>query len=309
MAAGAVSWEADPIESCSDQELLAAARAGSSPAFGELWRRHTGAALLVARRHHGRTSPEDIVAAAATRVLGLLRDGRGPEENFRSYFLYTVRSIAVDCSRQELKEVPADDEQLEHALRPQGMPAELDLDPELVRHAFTALSESDQQLLWHTTVEGGAPRVVARVLGLSPNTVSVRAMRAREALRSRYLDSVAARWAHRCDTDECRWAFDHLGGLVENRLRAGQRRRVAAHVATCPLASRAVEDLTSLHQQFGSFVGPLVLLAGIVGARWAAATGTAATGTAATGVSATGVTASGTAAAGVTARAARQRPE
>ena len=318
MAAGAVSWEADAIESCSDNELLAAARAGSNPAYGELWRRHTGAAMLVARRHRGRTSADDIVAAAATRVLGLLREGRGPEDNFRSYFLCTVRSVAVDCSRQEMREVPADDEQLEYALRPQSRPAAdrdlgLDLDPELVHLAFTGLSESDQQLLWHTTVEGGAPRVVARRLGLSPNAVSVRAMRAREALRSRYLDSVAARWANRCDTEECRWVLEHLGGLVEGRLRAGQRRRVAAHVTTCPLSSRALDDLTSLHQQFGSFVGPLVLLAGLAAARLgeagaakvaatgASATGTAATGTAATGTAATGTAATGTAATGTAA--------
>ncbi len=308
MAAGAVSWEADAIESCSDNELLAAARAGSNPAYGELWRRHTGAAMLVARRHRGRTSADDIVAAAATRVLGLLREGRGPEDNFRSYFLCTVRSVAVDCSRQEMREVPADDEQLEYALRPQSRPAAdrdlgLDLDPELVHLAFTGLSESDQQLLWHTTVEGGAPRVVARRLGLSPNAVSVRAMRAREALRSRYLDSVAARWASRCDTEECRWVLEHLGGLVEGRLRAGQRRRVAAHVTTCPLSSRALDDLTSLHQQFGSFVGPLVLLAGLAAARLGEA---GAATFAATGASATGTAATGTAATG-TARPARQR--
>ena len=75
-----------------DSVLLGLVRDGDPDAYAELWRRHLPAAYAVAHRHRGRTSAEDIVGEASVRVYDLIRAGKGPTTNFRSYFLSTVKT-------------------------------------------------------------------------------------------------------------------------------------------------------------------------------------------------------------------------
>jgi len=267
LSADATLWSSEAWASAPDVSLLVRTREGSAEAFGELWRRHLPAAYAVAGRHRGRSAPEDIVAEAAARVLALIRAGKGPDEHFRAYFLSAVRSVAIDQGRRDLRVVPTEADDLEVLADPADDPFEgLATDDEglaLVREAFAGLSERDQRVLWHTTVEGAAPRAVAPALGMTPNAVSVRAMRARESLRALYLDARAERGLAAADTDECRWTVTHLGALVRGRLPKRQTERAEAHVAECSHAATIAADLRVIHDGFPALIVPLALLAGL----------------------------------------------
>ncbi|WP_404391902.1 sigma-70 family RNA polymerase sigma factor [Humibacillus xanthopallidus] len=290
-------WSRESWESAPDAALLDQAREGSAEAFGELWRRHLPAAHGVAGKHGGRTPPEDIVAEAATKVFTLLQAGRGPDEHFRAYFLTTVRTVAADHTRRELRAVPVADDDLELLVDPAaaaddeasgaGGVGDSELfDTELVRTAFSGLPERDQQVLWHTTVEGEAPRVVAPRLGMTAGAVSSRAMRARESLRAGYLDAYAERCLAHAESRECTWTIERLGRLVRGRLPRRQTQRAEAHVATCPHAAAVVADLQEIYRGFPALIVPLVLAAGFGTSGLAAALGFAGAGAGAAGAGA-----------------------
>ncbi|HET8594093.1 MAG TPA: sigma-70 family RNA polymerase sigma factor [Intrasporangium sp.] len=264
MSVDVTLWSSVAWSSAADLQLLAEARSGSAEAYGELWRRHLPAAYAVASRYRGRSSPEDIVAEASARVLSLIQDGKGPEEHFRSYFLSAVRTVAVDNARRDLRVVPAESDDLEALTDPvvEDFPGD-GIDADLVREAFAGLSERDRRVLWHTTVEGEAPRTLAPVLGMTANAVSASAMRARDALRAHYLDAHASRRARSADSDECRWTIDHLGAHVRGRLPKRQAERVRRHLEQCPHAATVAAELTEINSEFPALLVPLILLAGL----------------------------------------------
>ncbi|GAA6526369.1 sigma-70 family RNA polymerase sigma factor [Intrasporangium sp. DVR] len=300
MAADMSMWSSEAWSSAADMYLLSRSREGSAEAFGELWRRHLPAAYAVAGKYRGRTAAEDIVAEASARVFALIQEGKGPDEHFRAYFLSAVRSVAIDHGRRELKVVPAEDETLEQLGEPvvnnlEGVEQEFDAD--LIRAAFRGLSERDQRVLWHTTVEGDAPRTLAPVLGMSANAVSASAMRAREALRAQYLDACAERSLPGADSDECRWAIAHLGAHVRGRLPKRQKARVEEHLRTCRHAATVAADLHAIHAEFPSLIVPFVFLAGLGTAGFVNATALAGVTAAAATTGAAGAT---TGAAGAT---------
>ncbi|GAA2020704.1 hypothetical protein GCM10009740_06420 [Terrabacter terrae] len=250
-----------------DAELLEQARDGDDAAFAALWHRHLPAAYAAATRFRGRVAAEDLVAEASARVLRLVRQGQGPALNFRAYFVSTVRSVGVDAVRGSITVVSTPSEDLDRL--PGQLPdpekaavGDLEVDTELVRAAFHGLPDSDQELLWRTMVEGEAPRAVAPLLGVSANVVSARAMRARDALRTGYLDVWLQRHAPQCSGSECRWVHDHLSSYVRGKLTQRQRARAVTHLDTCPVDARLAADLGRLHAGFRGFVAPLVLAAG-----------------------------------------------
>jgi RNA polymerase sigma factor (sigma-70 family) len=312
-------WSRDSWESAPDDVLLTQARDGSAEAFGELWRRHLPAAYGVAGKHGGRTPAEDIVAEAATKIFTLLQAGRGPDEHFRAYFLTTVRTVAADHTRRELRLLPVSDDDLELLAEPAdgadggdiagGVDGGADggdadrYDTELVRAAFTSLPERDQTVLWHTTVEGEAPRVVAPRLGMTAAAVSSRAMRAREALRAGYLDAYAERCLANAESRECSWTIERLGRLVRGRLPRRQTERAEAHIASCPHAAAVVTDLREIHRGFPALVVPLVLAVGFGSSGLAAALGFAGVGAAGAGAGAAALAAMGEAPGGAVASA------
>ena len=266
MAADTSMWSSEAWSSAADLYLLARSREGSAEAFGELWRRHLPAAYAVATRSQSRTAAEDIVAEASARVFSLIQEGKGPDEHFRAYLMSAVKTVAIDHGRRELKVVPTEEDALERLSEPVLDDLEaLDegFDADLIRTAFRGLSERDQRVLWHTTVEGEAPRTLAPVLGMSANAVSARAMRAREALRAQYLDACAQRSLPNADGDECRWVISQLSAHVRGRLPKRQNARVEEHLKSCPHASLVAADLRAIHNEFPALIVPFIFLAGL----------------------------------------------
>ena len=91
----------------SDAELIALLRGrgadhDSTAAFATLSARHEHAAKALARQlARSPADADDLVAGAFTRMLEVLRAGRGPTEAFRAYLLTSVRHLAYDRTRAE----------------------------------------------------------------------------------------------------------------------------------------------------------------------------------------------------------------
>ena len=80
--------------------------------------------------------------------------------------------------------------------------------------AFASLPERWQMVLWHLEVENQKPADIAPLLGMSANSVSALAYRAREGLRQAFLNM------HSGDlvSEDCRETNDLLGGYVRGAL-------------------------------------------------------------------------------------------
>ena len=273
MSATAGVWKAQGLEHV-DTVLLERVRDGDCDAYGQLWRRHLPSAYAVANRYRGRVCAEDIVGEASLRVYDRIRAGTGPTSNFRSYFLSTVKTVAIDLTRAELRLVPTQPEDLEDAAAAaQPYNPALRVDQDLVRVAFGRLSEREQHLLWRTAVQGTPATVVATTMGLSANAVSVAALRARESLRTHYLDAHADRAVHRANSAECRWVLSRMGRYVRDNLRASQRSRIERHLQQCRHADVVLAELTEVNRALPALIVPLIFVGGSGTAVLWAATG------------------------------------
>ncbi|HEY7626892.1 MAG TPA: sigma-70 family RNA polymerase sigma factor, partial [Ilumatobacteraceae bacterium] len=222
----------------SDAELIAASRAGDTDAYAELYRRHQPAARAAARALCGnRADADDVVADAFVSVLRILQNGNGPELAFRPYLLVAVRNRFYDRARQRVED-PTDEptEELDLALFDRSTSEE---DRMLAAAAFATLPERWQLVLWHTEVEGRAPKEVAPLIGLAPNAVAALAYRAREGLRQAYLQA-HLQTPHEAGCAEC---VPSLAAYVRNGLSDRDRRAVDEHLLTCEVCRELVAEL------------------------------------------------------------------
>jgi RNA polymerase sigma factor (sigma-70 family) len=181
-----------------DDQLVAAVRAGDAASFAELYSRHQAMAGLVARRA-GATHEDvdDVVAEAYARLLRALRGGRGPSENFPGYLAVAVRRIAWAVHQDATRLRPTGEiDRLDHEVDA-GTDSLADalcdsLGDSPAGAALAALPDSARELLWRLEVEGERVADLARELGKSPNAVSAAATRARRRLRREYLRRTGA---------------------------------------------------------------------------------------------------------------------
>ena len=248
----------------SDADLILAARSGDSGAFGLLYERHAGAALVVARQYcSGTATAEDAVADAFTAVWSALRGGSGPTDAFRAYLFTVVRRVAAVHRTKGRRDEPTDDlDLLESASIAEPAaeePALAGFERSLVARAFASLPERWQAVLWHSEVEGKAPAEIAPLLGLRPNGTAALAYRAREGLRQAYLQQ------HLSDDlpDACRAVAGQLGAYVRGGLGARDLAQVEAHLDGCGRCRPLVLELRDVNHGLRSVIAPLVL--GIAG--------------------------------------------
>ena len=254
------------LADASDGELISATREGDASAFGELWTRHRGAALVAARAFTSSLDPEDLVAEAYAVILRALRQGGGPRgDAFRPYLNTVVRNLArrwgserVELSTDELPELGEGDPVLEEQLG--------GLDHRLVRQAFESLPARWREALWHAEVEGRGPAEFAAALGLTPNAAAALVYRAREGLRQAWLQ------AHVADAQaegECGWVLAHLGEHGRDALRKRAARRLTAHLQTCDSCHAVAGEVRRANFRVAALL-PVALGAGGAGA-WLAA--------------------------------------
>ncbi len=286
-----------------DEVLAASAATGNRQAFEVLYRRHAGAAWraasAVAANPH---DAADAVSDAFIRVLAALDGGRlNDGSRFRSYLLSAARNAAVDLHRRGARSRPTDLlEQLDLPTNTRTATERVDdhQDATLVAQAFRGLPERWRSVLWLTEVEGIPPREAAAVLGLTANSVSQLALRARAGLRERFVQ------AHLRSSiaDGCKYCVEHLGAYVVGSLAPRDLAKVDQHLAGCAACRERAAEVEHLGTSLRRVVMPLPFLLGpAVVAKWQTAvlagagkTGAAAiAGGAASGGTAVGVTRAG----------------
>lgn len=214
----------------SDTALLTAVRAGDSAAYGTLYERHREAARRLAYGLvRDPADVDDLVAETFAKVFASLRAGRGPLVAFRAYLHTTMRHVCYHGARRDRRLEFTDDLTRYDEGVPYSDPALDRLERTYAAAAFRQLPARWRDVLWHTEIEGNSPTEVAGMLGMTPNAVAVLAHRAREGLRSLYLQQHVAV----ADHPECRWAGDRLGGHLRGRLAPRDARRMGLHLGWC----------------------------------------------------------------------------
>jgi RNA polymerase sigma factor (sigma-70 family) len=255
-----------------DAELLSAVRGGDVDAYGELFERHVVAARRLARQLVPPADAEDLVSEAFAKVLSLLQRGSGPDVAFRAYLLTAIRRLHVDRIRANARVQPTDD------LEPfdPGVPfrdtAVEGFENAAAAKAFASLPERWQAVLWHTEVEGQKPAEVAVLLGMSANSVSALAYRAREGLRQAFLTM----HLQELEDDACAWTQQNLGGYVRNGISRRDATKVESHLSGCRRCTALYLELTEVNSNLSGLLAPL-LLGGAAAAYVGSATGAAAT--------------------------------
>ncbi|HET9420326.1 MAG TPA: sigma-70 family RNA polymerase sigma factor [Nocardioides sp.] len=256
----------------SDAELISAVRGGDTMAYGELFTRHVESARRLARQLTSATDVEDLVSEAFAKVLTIVRRGGGPDLAFRAYLLTAVRSLHIDSVRGAVKLRPVDD----FAPFDDGVPfrdtAVEGFENKAAARAFATLPERWQLVLWHTEVEGQKPAEVAKLLGMSANSVSALAYRAREGLRQAFLNM----HAQDAEDDACAWTQDNLGAYIRNAASKRDSIKVRAHVDECRRCMGIYLELSEVNTNLSGILGPIVL--GSAAAGYIAAVGAAAQG-------------------------------
>lgn len=180
---------ADPVaqqpDGPTDLQLFDRARAGDIQAVDLFWRRYYPYALAAARRFtRSASDADDLAAEAFTRILALLRQGRGPREHARTYVARTVRNVATDRARRrepitvvidEARDVPSSQDPAAEAATMVELFETLD--------CLHECSPRQRYALYMTACEGRPIAEVAEELGISTNAVAALLVRGREAIR------------------------------------------------------------------------------------------------------------------------------
>jgi RNA polymerase sigma factor (sigma-70 family) len=238
-----------------DAELISAVRGGDVDAYGELFERHVPAARRLARQLVPPADAEDLVSEAFAKVLSLLQRGAGPDLAFRAYLLTAVRRLHVDRIRAAARVQPTDD------LEPfdPGVPfrdtAVEGFESDAAARAFASLPERWQAVLWHTEVEGQKPAEVAVLLGMSANSVSALAYRAREGLRQAFLTM----HLQELEDDACAWTHQNLGAYVRNGISRRDAAKVEQHLTGCRRCTALYLELTEVNSNLSGLLAPLLL--------------------------------------------------
>jgi RNA polymerase sigma factor (sigma-70 family) len=256
-----------PQGDLSDAELISAVRGGDVSAYGDLFARHREAATRLARQLVSTSDADDLVSEAFAKVLNVLLAGGGPDVAFRAYLLTAVRRLHVDKIRATNRAMPTDD------LTPydQGEPFNdtvlAGFEGGAAARAYASLPERWQLVLWHLEVEGQKPAEVAPLLGMTPNSVSALAYRAREGLRQAYLQMHSADIS---DAD-CQWVHDRLGAYVRKGLSRRDAAKVEEHLRTCRKCTALFLELSEVNSSMAGVIGPIVLGTATMGYLGAAA--------------------------------------
>jgi RNA polymerase sigma factor (sigma-70 family) len=270
----------EPIEPepTSDAELISAVRGGDLEAYGHLFERHVDAARRLARQLTPGLDADDLVSDAFAKVLGVLQNGGGPDLAFRAYLLTSVRRLHIDKIRSGSKLQTTDDMTQYDAGVPFTDTAVAGFENATAAKAFASLPERWQQVLWHTEVEGQKPAEIAPLLGMSANSVSALAYRAREGLREAFVSMHAQEAAD----DACAVTRTNLGAYIRGGCSRRDATRIEAHLQDCRECTAIYLELNEVNSNLGAVLAPLVL--GAAGAGYLTATHLGAVAAAQSGV-------------------------
>ncbi len=247
-------------KTAADSELLDACRDGETEAYAVLWERHHQAGEAAARGIAPWLDAGDLVSGAYLKILELIADGRGPTGAFRPYLYRVIRTLAADEYRSP--EDASDELDAIPDLTEAGPWEDGAFDRNAAAQAFAGLNERWQAVLWYTVVEGMPPRKAAVLLGMSANSVSALAVRAKEALQSGWVEAHVNR---ELAAAECQTTLTHLQRYERGKLTAALRRDVEAHLARCETCPGAVAEYSFLNQKLALVLASLFVGGGAAG--------------------------------------------
>lgn len=264
---------APEIDGPSDAELISAVRAGDMQAYGTLFARHADSARRLARQLVSAGDVDDLVSEAFSKVLGVLQRGGGPDLAFRAYLLTSLRRLHVDKIRASSRLTTTDDLTPYDPGVPFNDTVVSGFENATAAKAFASLPERWQQVLWHTEVEGQKPADIAPLLGMSANSVSALAYRAREGLRQAFVTMHANDAAE----DTCAAVRGELGAYIRGGTSRRTSMKIEEHLSDCRECTAIYLELTEVNSHLGAILAPALL--GTAGAGYlAAAHGIAAKG-------------------------------
>jgi len=250
-------------EQVSDAELIVRVRSGDASAMGELYARHHEAALRVARAtSRDAHLADDLVSSAFERIQGAISRGAGPVDSFRAYLYTVIRRLAVEAGiLRSREEDTADWTPHEAAMAVQHGEAR-SLEAQLVAKAFGTLPERQQAVLWYLEVEGLTPLQAAPLFDLTPNATSALAVRARDALRSAYIQAhVSDHPVH----EHCAPTRRRMGAYLRSATSAREAAKIEAHLLECDECPLVLEELKDVGYGLKSVFAPLLLGGGVLG--------------------------------------------
>lgn len=243
----------------SDQELVAAARAGDRNAFGVLWERHSDAGRRFAAATTRAFDADDLVAEAYVKIYAAVLAGKGPTGPFRPYLLVTIRNLAVSWAKQR-RDGPLEDADDIPDPRATDMAVLAEVDANLTARAFRALPARWQEVLWLTEVDGVSSADAAAQMGMTVSGVGMLALRAREGLRQAWIqahiDTSALRSEHQ-------WVLQQIGQNARGKLRTRAKTKFDAHLAGCAACTVIAAEAVDTSNHFTPTLVPLAV--GILG--------------------------------------------
>lgn len=250
-------------EKVSDAELIVRVRSGDATAMGELYARHSDAALRVARAtSRDPHLAEDLVSTAFERIQGAIARGAGPADSFRAYLYTVIRRLAAEAGVLRAREQDVDDWSPYESVTALDDDQDRGLEAALVSKAFSSLPERQRAVLWYLEVEGMTPLQAAPLFGLSPNATSALAVRARDALRVAYLQAhVSEHPVHA----ECGPVRKHMGAYLRATISPRDAAKVEAHLLVCDECPLVLEELKDVGYGLKSVFGPILIGGGVLG--------------------------------------------
>ena len=257
----------EPLSTIPDAELVTRIIEGTPDsedgraAFAELYDRHRLPELHFALRlTQDPTRAEDAVAEAFAKIWRAWGNGAGPRESFKSYLMTAVRSEAHRSSATTKATTAVDPEVLAvlAGSGPKDVASEVSERDQLAR-AFRTLPASWQQAITMIDIDGTSTAAAAAALGLSANAFNSLLHRAREGLRTAYLQEHVEPAQPACaeySSELARYVRNHLG------LKRGKS--VESHLRHCIYCRRQSLALSRLNTTLGAWLTPAVLAGALI---------------------------------------------
>lgn len=248
-----------PTPGSTDAELIALIREHTPDssigrqAFAELYARHHDPALHYAIRLTGdRPRAEDAVAEAFAKIWRAWGNGAGPEESFKPYLMTAVRSesyrgtattSATTAVVPEVLDVLAGSTSRDHA-------SEL-AEREHLARAFSSLPGTWQTAITLIDIDGTPTAEAAESLDLSPNSFNSLLRRAREGLRTAYLQEHVEPARPAC-------------AAYSSELGRRRGESIETHLRHCQYCRRQTLLLGRINTKLGAWITPAVLAAALL---------------------------------------------
>lgn len=176
-----------------DQELLARHRAGDPKAYGQLFAKHRRRAFAFANQYtRSADQSEDLVIEAFTKILTTISRGKGPTISMGHYLASTIRTIAVNESKEDKHEFTLDPQEVAELYEREQFAEHKD--PAMpfntagwLSDAFNSLDTREQEVLWLRAVENMPSKEIAAIVGVSPSTATRLFRSATQMLREKFV--------------------------------------------------------------------------------------------------------------------------